>query len=159
VAKLVGSEELGFVGDFDRQRGGRDSIQLDSRSVLVIDEAGMVGTRALGRLTREAGRGPAKVGLGGGATPLQASGGGGPFESLADRLSCATLETIVRQKDEWARQAVKEFASGDAAQALQRFAAQGLVHVSKDRDAAIEALIRSYTKDGLDGESVQQKLI
>src|SRR5262249_1831313 len=30
VAKLVGSKELGFVGDFDRQGGGRGSVQLDS---------------------------------------------------------------------------------------------------------------------------------
>src|SRR5207248_790498 len=50
VARLVGSAELGFVGDFDRQHGGRGPIQLDSRSVLVIDEAGMLGTRALERL-------------------------------------------------------------------------------------------------------------
>ena len=159
VAKLIGSQELGFVGDFDKQEGHQRRVTLDSRSVLVVDEAGMLDTRALERLTREAQRTGAKVVMVGDAMQLQPIAAGGPFKSLVERLSSATLETIVRQKAEWARQAVKEIACGDAAQALRRFAEQGLVHVSKDREAAINGLVKSYTKDGICVESVRQKLV
>ncbi len=159
VAKLIGSQELGFIGDFDKAACHHSHVALNARSILVLDEAGMLGTRALERLTREAQRTGAKVVMVGDARQLQPIAAGGPFKSLAERLSCATLETIVRQKDDWARQAVKEVASGDAAQALKRFAAQGLVHVSKDREAAIDALVQSYRKDGLDAKAVEKKLI
>jgi Ti-type conjugative transfer relaxase TraA len=159
VARLIGSPELSFVGDFDKQGGHQHRVALDSRSVLVIDEAGMLNTRSLERLLREASRAGAKVVMVGDAKQLQPIGVGGPFKSLTERLPCASLETIVRQKDEWAREAVKEFARGQASQALRRFAAQGLLHVGKDREAAIEALLQSYAKDGLGAKEVEGKLI
>src|SRR5262249_5422839 len=76
VAKLVGAPEFGYVGDFDRgltddaahhvrqltkaAAGKRttplERVELDSNSVLVIDEAGMIGSRHFERLIREAER-------------------------------------------------------------------------------------------------------
>src|SRR5207237_26965 len=47
VARLIGSPELGFIGDFDKQGGHQHPVVLDSRSVLVVEEAGMLHTRAL----------------------------------------------------------------------------------------------------------------
>src|SRR5208282_4208679 len=116
VAKLIGSQELGFIGDFDKGGCHHNYVALNARSILVLDEAGMLGTRALERLVRQAERTGAKVVMVGDAKQLQPIAAGGPFKSLVERLSCATLETIVRQKDEWARQAVKEIACGEAAQ-------------------------------------------
>ena len=73
--------------------------------MLVIDEASMVGTRLLERVTQEAERYGAKIVLVGDEQQLQAIEAGSPFESLINRLGCVRMEGIQRQRDPWARKA------------------------------------------------------
>jgi ATP-dependent exoDNAse (exonuclease V) alpha subunit len=70
-----------LLGDLD---GGRE--RLDARTVLVVDEAGMVGSRNLGRLLDHAQQGRAKVVLVGDDRQLAPIDAGGGFRALRLRL-------------------------------------------------------------------------
>lgn len=125
------------------------SLRLSPRTICVVDEAGMVPTRLMDRLTAEVQKAGAKLVLVGDAGQLQPVEAGGPFRAIAERLGDAKLTQIIRQRDEWAREAVHEFARGDAAAALTRYAERGLLRVADDRKAAVDELVAAYKHDGL----------
>ena len=74
-----------LLADLDR---GRE--QLDPRTVVVVDEAGMVGSRKLGRLLEHAHQARAKVVLVGDDRQLAAIDAGGGFRALRLRLGPAS---------------------------------------------------------------------
>ncbi len=134
-----------------REFGGSD--------VVVVEEAGTVPTRMMERLVREVTGAGGKVVCVGDSRQLQPIEAGGPFSAMCERLGDAKLTNIIRQKDEWAREAVHEFARGDAAKGLARYAERGLLHVAEDRSEAMRELVKSYREDGLSGLDVKEKLI
>ncbi|MBG6166889.1 hypothetical protein IWQ54_006591 [Labrenzia sp. EL_195] len=84
---------------------------LEANDVLVIDEAGMLGTRQLSRLVEEASRCGAKLVLVGDPEQLQPINAGTPFRDLVDSVDCARLTEVHRQQEDWQRQATRDFAN------------------------------------------------
>ena len=125
-----------------------EPVRLPPKTVLVVDEAGMVGTRQMERLTEEALKAGARLVLVGDERQLQAIDAGGPFASLGNRLGRVTLTEIQRQRDGWAREAVKMIAAGQSRAALREYASRGLVSIGEDRNEAMRALITSWKKQG-----------
>ena len=91
-------------------------------TVLVIDEAGMVGTRQLARLLAHAQRAGAKVVAVGDVGQLPEIEAGGLFRSLVHRLGAAELQTNQRQREPWEQQALDLLRSGNAVAAIARYA-------------------------------------
>jgi ATP-dependent exoDNAse (exonuclease V) alpha subunit len=84
-----------------RQRPRRDAVAeqvLDARTVLVVDEAGMVGSRKLTRLLDHAQQAGAKVVLVGDDRQLGAIDAGGGFRGLRLRLGASVLTENRRQQ-------------------------------------------------------------
>jgi len=127
----------------------KNKLRLHDRSVLIIDEAGMVGTRQMERLVRATEQSRARLILVGDKRQLQPIEAGGPFPAMEETLGSATLTGIRRQRDPWAREAVRDFAYGNASAALQAFAERGLVSVAEDRRAAMNALVSAWKERGL----------
>jgi AAA domain-containing protein/TrwC relaxase len=75
--------------------------RLTDRSVLVLDEAGMVGTRQLERLAALTEQAGAKLVLVGDHRQLQAIEAGAPFRAIAERLGAAELNGVIRQRHPW----------------------------------------------------------
>ena len=124
---------------------GRD--QLTSRDVLVIDEAGMIGSRQMERIIAEADRRGAKVVLVGDPQQLQAIEAGAAFRSLAERHGCVEITEVRRQHDEWQRDATRQLATGRTGEALQAYAEAGMVTESPTRGSARDSLIERWNKD------------
>lgn len=131
---------------FDYEKG---RLAIDKNTVLVIDEAGMVGTRQMAQLIEITQKKRAKLVLVGDERQLQPIEAGGPFAAIAKHLGQAALTTIVRQRDNWARQSVHDMADGNAAKALAEYAERGLLVVSEDKDKARESLLGSWKKEGV----------
>jgi conjugative relaxase-like TrwC/TraI family protein len=152
VARLVGAPELDYVGDFDRPEGDpgkKPRVKLDRDTVLIVDEAGMVGTRAMERLVREAERTGATFLLVGDSAQLQpVATFGGPFGSMARRFGSAKLTEITRQQNEWERNAVKQLQRAEAREALRAYAERGLVWVENTREEAITRLVQEWQASG-----------
>ena len=121
--------------------------RLGARDVLVIDEAGMLGSRQLGRLLAEAERGGAKVVLVGDDKQLQPIEAGAGFRAIVERIGHAPINTIRRQKEHWAKVASEWFAKGEVPTALDAYAQRGHIGFQTDRETAKGALARDWLKD------------
>lgn len=121
--------------------------ELGRSDILVIDEAGMIGSRQLGRFVEEVERRGAKLVLVGDHEQLQAIGAGSPFRALAERIGAVELSEIRRQKEDWQRQASIAFATHRTGEGLSAYAERGQVHFADDREGAREALVRDYLAD------------
>jgi len=127
----------------------RDAISLTKRTILVVDEAGMVGTRAMKTLADAVADAGAKLVLVGDARQLQPIEAGGPFNAIAKLIGASDLKDIRRQKEPWARDMVSHFAAGEAKKALAMAAERGLVHQAPTAIDAKEKLIEDWKLDGL----------
>ena len=117
--------ELDHERDPRGRRRAADEPLLDARTVLVVDEAGMVGSRKLARLLDHAHQAGAKVILVGDDRQLAAIEAGGGFRGLRLRLGASELTENRRQQQTWEREAVEHLRNGDLDQALGAYRAHG----------------------------------
>ncbi|AYV45090.1 Ti-type conjugative transfer relaxase TraA [Caulobacter flavus] len=124
---------------------GRD--QLSANDVLVIDEAGLVGSRQMQRVLDHAEKAGAKVVMVGDAEQLQAIEAGAAFRALTERHGAVEISQIRRQRQDWQRQATRHLATGRTDQALAAYEAAGMVHGHDSKDAARGALIEGWANE------------
>ena len=125
----------------------KDRELLDARDVLVIDEAGMVGSRQMERLISAAEKAGAKVVLVGDPEQLQAIESGAAFRSIAERHSHVEITQVRRQHEEWQRDATRHLATGRTGEALGAYDARGMVHGAESRDHAREDLVERWDRE------------
>jgi ATP-dependent exoDNAse (exonuclease V) alpha subunit len=128
-----------LLGDLDR---GRE--QLDARTVLVVDEAGMLGSRKLARLLEHAQQVQAKVVLVGDDRQLAAIDAGGGFRALRLRLGASELTENRRQYQAWEREALDLIRSGLVEEAVAAYRAHDRVVVADSKPAATLALLQDW---------------
>lgn len=124
-------------------------LKLTPQSVLLVDEAAMVGTRQLHTLVEASRKAGSTLVLCGDAGQLQAIEAGGAFAALSKRYGAAELTEIHRQREAWAREAVQEFAAGRGARALFEFDRRGQLALSDDPLRAISDLVEAWSEEGL----------
>jgi Ti-type conjugative transfer relaxase TraA len=127
-------------------QGNRD--HLTSKDVLVIDEAGMVGTRQLARVLEAAEGARAKVVLVGDPEQLQAIEAGAAFRGILAESGATELTEVRRQKHDWQREATRELATAHTQEALTAYEREGVILQLPTRDAAREALLKQWSQDG-----------
>ncbi len=125
----------------------QDRELLTSRDVLVIDEAGMVGTRQLERVIAEAEKRGAKVVLVGDPEQLQAIEAGAAFRSVAERHGSVEITDIRRQREDWQRTATRQLVTERTGEAVRTYEEHGHVHVAETRDGARADLIERWDRD------------
>ena len=123
---------------------GRDEDRLTSRDVLVVDEAGMVGSRQMERVLTHARESGAKVVLVGDPEQLQAIEAGAAFRALAERHGAVELSEVRRQREDWQRSATRSLATGGTDLALYRYEANGMMHGHATQDQARAALVAGW---------------
>ncbi len=125
----------------------QDRDLLSARDVLVIDEAGMIGTRQLERMISEAEKRGAKVVLFGDPEQLQAIEAGAAFRSVAERHGNVEITDIRRQREDWQRDATRQLATGRTAEAVRAYDDAGHVHAALTREQASANLIHRWEHD------------
>jgi len=122
---------------------------LTSKDVLVIDEAGMIGTRQIERVIAQAEKRGAKVVLVGDPEQLQAIEAGAAFRSIAERHGAYELTHVRRQQADWQRDATRWLATERTGQAIEAYAEHGAVHAAETREAARTDLVARWDCDRL----------
>jgi Ti-type conjugative transfer relaxase TraA len=125
--------------------GGHDP--LTQRDVLVIDEAGMLGTRQLEHVLRVAANAHAKVLLVGDAEQLQAIEAGAAFRGITSTHGVSNLTEVRRQKAEWQRTATQNLSAGKTTDALNAYDKHNNIIAVETRDDARKALIARWAHD------------
>ncbi|KQZ73883.1 conjugal transfer protein TraA [Sphingopyxis sp. Root214] len=124
---------------------GRDL--LGPRDVLVIDEAGMVGTRQMERVLSHAADAGAKVVLVGDPQQLQSIEAGAAFRSLHERHGGVEIGEVRRQHEGWQREATRELATGRTGYAIRAYDEAGMVRAAETREVARTELVESWDRD------------
>jgi len=117
--------------------------KLDNTAV-VLDEAGQLSSLDLLYLTEAVHTAGGKMVLVGEQQQLDAISHGGALRYLSQRQGCARIETIRRQREDWARQAVQHFRRGEAGKALALHQANGQLHIADSSERTRSALIRQW---------------
>ncbi len=128
-----------LLADLDHSRE-----QLDSRTVLVVDEAGMLGSRKLTRLLDHAHQARAKVVLVGDDRQLAAIDAGGGFRALRLRLGASELTENRRQHQAWEREALELVRGGLVEDAVAAYRAHDRVVAADSKPAATLALLSDW---------------
>jgi conjugative relaxase-like TrwC/TraI family protein len=136
-----------LLADLDR---GRE--RLDGRTVLVVDEAGMLGSRKLARLLDHAERAGSKVVLVGDDRQLAAIDAGGGFRALRLRLGASEFTENRRQHQAWEREALELVRSGLVEEAVAAYRAHDRVICADSKPAATLALLQDWWQAYQEGE-------
>ncbi|KRE90848.1 hypothetical protein ASG87_01545 [Frateuria sp. Soil773] len=173
AAKKLESESAGAITGHSiaslNAKLDKGKMQLNDKTLLIVDEAGMVGTPSLTKLMSHAHAAGAKVLLQGDKLQLQSVERGGPLRLLAKELGSVDLRDIRRQRHQADRDTAHEFyAAGDdtlrsrgqnlaaGTAILQRMEQRGQLQGYADRDQAKKYLVQDYMQSPL---PAREKLI
>jgi ATP-dependent exoDNAse (exonuclease V) alpha subunit len=123
-------------------------------SIVVVDEAAMVGTRQLARLLGHAHAGGAKVVLVGDAHQLPEIEAGGAFAALARRLDANELRRNRRQTDPSERVALSELRAGNAEASIAHLTRAGRITIADDADDARTRMVTDWLAARAEGRDV-----
>jgi Ti-type conjugative transfer relaxase TraA len=126
---------------------GQGRELLTSRDVLVIDEAGMVGTRQMERVLSHAAGSGAKVVLVGDPQQLQAIEAGAAFRAIHERHGGVEISEVRRQHFVWQQDATRHLATGRTGQAIHAYDERGMVHPAETREVARGELIEGWDRN------------
>jgi Ti-type conjugative transfer relaxase TraA len=127
---------------------------LTNKTVLVIDEAGMVGSRQTQYLIEKCEEAGAKIVLVGDTKQLQSIEAGAAMRSIGEKIGIEELDEVRRQKTAVDREIANDFREGRASDALEKLDQLDRLHIGKDmRNAQTEA-VRGYLADRDEGKSV-----
>jgi Ti-type conjugative transfer relaxase TraA len=125
---------------------------LHARTVLVVDEAGMVGTRDLERVLTEARGAGAKVVLVGDDRQLPEISAGGSFRGIKERLPAIELTEVRRQPLGWERAALQLIRDGRAKDAIAAYTGKDRIVTGPNAEETRHHMVADWWATQNDGE-------
>jgi conjugative relaxase-like TrwC/TraI family protein len=129
-------------------------VRLDDRTVIVIDEAGMAGTRNLAPILNAADQAGAKVVLVGDPHQLPEIDAGGVLTGLAQRLDPIELTENRRQRAQWERDALDELRCGDIDTAFAAYRANNRIVSAPTAIDVRRTMVADWWSHRLAGDTV-----
>jgi conjugative relaxase-like TrwC/TraI family protein len=126
----------------------KDPALIDKKTVIFVDEAGMVDTKLMKDFLLRAAASGAKVILTGDGrhSQLQPVQAGNHFREIARQTPSMELKEIRRQKSEEDREVVRSLASGQAEKAIQSLIQRGRYHEAPTKEETAEKLIQVWAE-------------
>lgn len=127
-------------------------LELNDRTLIVVDEAGMIGTSDMDRLLAACAETGARVLLQGDAAQYRPVAAGAPFALLQRLQTPARLDKIARQQGRtdldgiWMRAASVDFSQGQTERAIEAYDRMGHIAWEPDRKTAVENAVSAYMK-------------
>lgn len=120
--------------------------KLDRNTVLLLDEAGMLGTLDMAAVLTAAAAAGAKVIAFGDRRQLDAVSSGNPLALVAEELDQVDTLTAIRRQDvDWQREASIAMSEGKFDAALGAYQAQGRITYAPDQITALQQTIDQWT--------------
>ncbi|WP_175849394.1 AAA family ATPase [Burkholderia cepacia] len=131
-------------------------LKWNDKTVVVIDEMGMIDLFSAQKLVEYANKVGAKIIGTGEKEQLQNIGIGSTFRVTNDNFITAKVTEINRQRDSWQREMVEDFACGRAAKSIRKLHDEGHVFIKETDEETRKQLVDDYVKDATKNS---QKLI
>jgi len=123
--------------------------KLNQRSVLILDEAGMLDTQSAAPLIRHAVKSGATLILVGDNEQLSPIGAGGPFQSMTkDGATCHLSENFRQRNSPVDAKAAASVREGRIDEMLESYAQRGRLKVARNRTEAASQLVSEWATDG-----------
>ena len=146
LEKSSGIQSETIYSKLSRWEQGKDLPT--AKDILVVDEAGFVGTRQMHQIMNEVYRAGGKVILSGDIEQLPAIEAGGSARAIMDKVGSIELTQVRRQKNEWQAKATQymAFPQSDMGKVIDRYASEGSIHELQTREQAQGSLIENWNK-------------
>lgn len=132
----------------------KGELAFDRQTVVIVDEAGMAGSRLMSQLKEHVERSGAKMVLVGDTKQLQPIDAGGAMRSMRDAAgSHAVMNDIFRQKCERDREMVHALKDGRAGEALSIMQERGYLKEHADAATAQKQIAQNVVQDLAAGKS------
>lgn len=132
----------------------KGNLMLDRQTVVVVDEAGVAGSRLMAKLKDHCERAGAKLVLVGDTKQLQPIDAGGAMRSMRDAAGdFVEMREIRRQVNEQDREIVLALKDGDAGKAIGIMQERGYLREHADTDAARRVIAQNVVSDLREGKS------
>ncbi|WP_375327438.1 AAA family ATPase [Candidatus Tisiphia endosymbiont of Nemotelus uliginosus] len=119
---------------------------LPKNSVLVVDEAGMIGNDDFSELLRVAATRKCTVILSGDERQLTSVQRGGMFEVLANKYRSSTILDIKRQDSNWGKRTAMALSNGDVRSAVSILEEEQRIKWSSDAIQSMQSLVADWHK-------------
>lgn len=123
-----------------------DRFELPKNSLLVVDEAAMVGNDDYRELLRVASGRKCNVILAGDERQLSSVQRGGMFEIFADYYGSASLLEIKRQDSNWGKSVAMALSNGEVRTGISILQERNRIISSDDKTSSMEALLLDWDK-------------
>ena len=123
---------------------------IDDKTVVIIDEAGMVGSKQIGEVLEKVYARESKLVLVGDERQLQPIAAGGILHAIDHKIIqiapeyASVVEDIKRQRDDWMKEVVKVAAQGHTNEALEVLDQHKKINVYQDAAQARSAVVDDY---------------
>jgi len=130
--------------------------QINDKTVFVVDEAAMVGTRQMAALVSEVERRGAKLILVGDDRQLQSIEAGAAFRGICERVGRVRLNEIKRQRVDWQKEATRLLSGSpdDIAEALRLYRERGHIRAVQEFEKARLAMCDQWAREYGQGASL-----
>jgi len=128
-----------LIGESQHGGGG-----VPDGAIVVVDEAGMVGTRQLANVADLVEQASGKLILIGDDRQLPEIHAGGLFRALATRLPTVELTDNIRQQHEWERSALTQLRNGEVGEAIEAYRQRGRINIGQSRDDTIARAVADW---------------
>jgi hypothetical protein len=118
--------------------------EINSKSLILVDEAGMVSLDDMARLAKLVDATGCRVILQGDQNQLESPAGGSPLHLITEIVPPARIETIRRQSKDWQKAATTKMSQLRSDEGMQAYLDRGHVDFVDGADAAIAAGIDKY---------------
>lgn len=119
----------------------------NEKTLIIVDEAGMLDTEILLKLLRHVAASGAKLVMVGDDRQLASVGRGGMWPLLVDRYKASVMNQINRQEEDWQKAASVALSDGRSGDALRDYNDRGFLHWNDRVDDAMDALLKKYDGD------------
>ncbi|KAF8818038.1 Ti-type conjugative transfer relaxase TraA [Rickettsia endosymbiont of Cardiosporidium cionae] len=121
-----------------------DREKLSKNNIVVVDEAGMLGSRDIARIMDEATAAQAKVVMVGDPEQLQSIEAGAAFRGVIERVGFSEMNETRRQREGWQQEATKSLALGEIGDVIRAYSRKGMVHAFDSSDALKEKMVHDW---------------
>jgi len=122
---------------------------LNSNTLVVVDEAGMLGTELSVELFNAIKTSNAKLVLVGDNRQLSAVQRGGTFGLLATRYGAVELSEVRRQTIDWQKAVSENFSKGDVKNAIQGLQENKAISWNQTKEESLSELLKDWGKESL----------
>lgn len=130
-------------------RWNRGEGWLGEKDILVIDEAGMLGSRQMARIVSQVREAGAKLVLVGDPQQLQAIQAGAAFRAISETVHYLELTEVRRQRLGWQKEATQLLARGQVEQALHYYDTASHLHEYATQSLAQQGLVTLWNDSRL----------